>query len=892
MQKKWKIYLVPHTHWDKEWYFTKSTSNVFLVNNINKIYDYFKKNGSSMYKYVFDSQFSIVDDYREIYKDGESKIKEMVAADKLVVSPWYTQTDTFNVTGESIVRNMLTGVKESQKYGNHMKIAYMPDSFGFNANLPQIFNSFDMKGFIHWRGVKGEQIKDGVLNNWEGIDGSKILEYNLYKFGYTCGGNFLYDLFHDGYDKDDIKNNAKKLYHEMMNDNREILNHLKSVSLNTNGKILFPFGSDQMTFFENLVEIIDEVNKLDSENEWIITSYEEYIDLLKNEINVEDLKVLSSELRYGQFSRVHKTINSGRWDIKKGIKHLEYLIYDVVEPLNLAYAKLGGTYHKELIDKSLRYLFECQAHDSAGGCNTDDTNDTVVTRLNMGIDMMETLVTLLQRQIANVKNLQTNEFIIFNPKIEENKKELKMKVFSETQNFYLEDVNGQKIDFKLCDQVKIDAEKFEKKCDAQYQDSSKEKKVFWSDIIIPEFKMKPTSITKIKLVETNEKINYVVDERNTLENDLWKISFENNQFNLFDKKNNQNIENAFSIESDYDAGDSYDFSPKAYDQKATNVLKNAICKIENSNGFETLKVIYDYEVPNGLEGNEKITQKVEFKVWLSKDFIDFNFKLINKAKDIRWRFVLDTKLESTFANSDTAFGVIKRDYDYDFELKTWKEDEWNDYPTDIESVESVVWLENKNLKTGVFVNGCNEYQIIGTKREKIAITLFRAYSLIGRKDLLFRPGRASGIEQYPHDTPKANLIDKEILIDLRVAYNSEKNLVKEAKEWCTPSTYYQNQVLNKFFAKGQMFVLPTEKISSFNYGETLISDIPEINKDLVVSCFKKQYDGDKKIIRVYNPTTKVIDIKNLSNFNHLNLKEEVIEKRETINPNEFVTIEI
>ncbi len=41
-------------------------------------------------------------------------------------------------------------------------------------------------------------------------------------------------------------------------------------------------------------------------------------------------------------------------------------------------------------------------------------------------------------------------------------------------------------------------------------------------------------------------------------------------------------------------------------------------------------------------------------------------------------------------------------------------------------------------------NGVREYEIVGDGFNTVAVTLFRSFSHMGKTDLLYRPGRASG----------------------------------------------------------------------------------------------------------------------------------------------------
>ncbi|WP_342268655.1 hypothetical protein [Spiroplasma endosymbiont of Aspidapion aeneum] len=887
--KKWKIYVVPHTHWDREWYFTKATANTFMYINIEKIYNEYILKKDKFPKFVFDSQYSIIDDYLKYSPKSEEKIKNIIKDDKLVVSPWYTQTDTFNVTGESIVRNMLTGTKESEKYGNMMNIAYMPDSFGFNSNLPQIFNQFKMKAFIHWRGVKKEQLHKGVLNKWTGIDGSSILSYNLFKYGYTCGGRFLYDLFVNGYEKDNIKENALKIYEAISNDTKmHLLDELKEASKNTNNKILFPWGSDQIVCFENLENIIEEINKLDSENEWILTSYEEFIDEIVAEIKLYSLESLVGELRYGEFSRAHKTINSSRYDIKYLTKNLEYLIYKITEPLSLIYEKMGGTYYHELIQYSQKILFECQAHDSVGGCNSDVTNLSIIERINSATDNLLSLITYIHRQIANVNKNKDNDILVFNLEPFKRTLNTKMKIFTKFKHFEIVDSNNKKVKFEILDQDYVNADEFKTYNHThlkKYNISNNNESFYTTNILLKFENSSPMSINILQLKEIKKSpVRYM--NSNFIENEYFKIILENNNITLFDKIRNISFNDFFNLEANIDAGDLYDYSPDTMQERVISNYISASIIQTTSNTYPIIcfEMKYNIDVKNKLNNNAE--QKFNVRITLIEDNIDLDINVINTCKNIRWRIIFNTNISSSYSYNDTSFGKTKHKIGYEEEIKIWKKREWNDYPIDIEALESCCWLKNDKYNYAIFARANNEYQVVGNDKSKLALTMYRCVSYIGNNNLLYRPNRASGNSVFPLATPTGNL-EKELNFNFRVHITKdEDSIVSKSKQWCIFETYYQIQNINRFYKNGDMFVLPTQNIKKYN------NDLLDINidKDLVISCLKKSYDQKEKVFRIYNPTSREINIESLSKFSQMFANEkkmQIINK--VIKPNQFIT---
>lgn len=115
------VHVVPHSHWDREWYFTTSRSKIYLMNNLKKIIKTLEENDEFLY-FVLDGQMSLIDDYLSFCPEDKNRIIKLLENNKLI-GPWYTQTDQLLISGESIVRNLLYGINKSNEFGKYMNVA-------------------------------------------------------------------------------------------------------------------------------------------------------------------------------------------------------------------------------------------------------------------------------------------------------------------------------------------------------------------------------------------------------------------------------------------------------------------------------------------------------------------------------------------------------------------------------------------------------------------------------------------------------------------------------------------------------------------------------------------------------------------------------------------------
>ena len=136
------------------------------------------ENGSLQGPFQTDGQAIILEDYLEIHPERRALIEQHVKEGRFVVGPWYVMPDEFNVSGESLIRNLRLGREIARDFGGIPSSAgYMCDIFGHISQMPQILDGFQIPAAFLWRGTN----TDGKRNLiWEGADGTEIA---VYRFG-------------------------------------------------------------------------------------------------------------------------------------------------------------------------------------------------------------------------------------------------------------------------------------------------------------------------------------------------------------------------------------------------------------------------------------------------------------------------------------------------------------------------------------------------------------------------------------------------------------------------------------------------------------------------------------------------------------------------------------
>ena len=165
------VYIVPHTHWDREWYATFETFRAQLVELWDKLLALTETDPD--FRFLMDGQTVVIDDYLEVRPRARARLDGAIRRGQIQVGPWYTLPDEFLVSGETLVRDLQRGIASAEAHGGSTRIGYLPDSFGHAAQMPQIYRQFGFRHAAVWRGVPLEI--DRVAFTWEAPDGSRIL---------------------------------------------------------------------------------------------------------------------------------------------------------------------------------------------------------------------------------------------------------------------------------------------------------------------------------------------------------------------------------------------------------------------------------------------------------------------------------------------------------------------------------------------------------------------------------------------------------------------------------------------------------------------------------------------------------------------------------------------
>lgn len=176
------VTLVPHTHWDREWYLPFEGFRERLIPVMDELLDLLDRRYPHFH---LDGQTALIDDYLAVRPEREPEIRRHAQAGRISVGPWLTLVDEFLVSGETIVRSLELGLERARELGGGDLVGYLPDQFGHIGQMPQILRAAGIDNAVVWRGVPAAI--DRTVFRWEAPDGSEVLAEYL-PFGYSLGG--------------------------------------------------------------------------------------------------------------------------------------------------------------------------------------------------------------------------------------------------------------------------------------------------------------------------------------------------------------------------------------------------------------------------------------------------------------------------------------------------------------------------------------------------------------------------------------------------------------------------------------------------------------------------------------------------------------------------------
>ena len=633
------MYVVSHSHWDREWYLSHAKHNFNLVRTMDKLIEVLE-NDDGFKSFHLDGQIIVLDDYLAVRPSMRARVQKLIDAGKLKIGPFYILQDDYLLSGEANARNALVGLRETEKYGKPTMIGYFPDTFGNIGQMPQILRGFGIDNAFMGRGtVVSSPDKLGSSEEffsefkWVAPDGSEVITEQFILW-YANGMELPED-------KEALKQRLTDLENAMARCTKTPC-------------ILLMNGCDHQPVQANLSKVIENARELGYDV--IHTSFEDFLE-----------KIRPYE---GEFAKIHGEIcqeesngfrslretASARIYLKQSSYRAGYLLESVAEPLSMLAEKEGFKYDDEMLHYAWKCLFENYPHDSICGCSVDEVHKKMETRFAETIDTIQSHIDLVGARLVQKFAKDKKSVLVANlyPKATAN--------YVECQVDFLE---GEEIP---ADPVLVDAKgnKYYPVVEdlGEMMEYSLPEDKFRQVFKVHRFNYRvygefaPLSLTLMTVENgVDETVRTLKVGDKCMENALVKVTFNaNGTFNVLDKASGKELTNQNSFTEIGDEGNEYEFFPKG---QLFDTLNDVAC----ISAYKVEKDHIAFKVINHLMQQDGTTVEIESIVALydNQKGVKVSVKFQNTCKDHRIRADFGWTTDFATHNSSGQFDLTTRD---------------------------------------------------------------------------------------------------------------------------------------------------------------------------------------------------------------------------------------
>jgi 2-O-(6-phospho-alpha-D-mannosyl)-D-glycerate hydrolase len=365
-----RFFVVPHTHWDREWYVPFEDFQLRLASVVDEVIEVLESD-PGFTCFTLDGQAIVLEDYLDARPENEGRLRALLDAGRLEVGPSYVLPDELLVGAEALVRNLLVGRAVCERFGARpAPVGYMPDSFGHPLQLPQILAGFGIDSFIFSRGL-GDQLDDlGVVFRWRAPDGSEVRAFQQL----PSYSNFSVA------DTDGAQARTAWIAERF------------GAALSRAGvhDVLLCDGDDHRRIRRDLPALCAELERRLPGTSFTIARYGDYVAA----VEPGDLPAWTGELLGSRLQNVLRGVNSARLYLKRANERAERRLLEVETLGGLRTLHTGHRFPTSDFRLAWRQLLKCHPHDSICGCSCDEVHRDMLVRY----ELLDRTVDQLQRR--------------------------------------------------------------------------------------------------------------------------------------------------------------------------------------------------------------------------------------------------------------------------------------------------------------------------------------------------------------------------------------------------------------------------------------------------------------------------------------------------------------
>lgn len=886
VKKDKTAYIIPHTHWDREWRYPIWKNRMLLIEFMDELLDTLD-NDSKYQCFLMDGQVAPIDDYLEVRPENKERLMKHIKDGKIAIGPWYTLPDLYPLDGESLVRNLLKGIRVSKRYGDVLKIGYNSFGWGQTSQFPQIYDGFGINFIICAKKVSEERAPESEFI-WESPDGTRVLTsrlgkfaranfyFNAYlyaKYGVNClspdfkyspklSGNAIHNASPSHLDEDFFMVSPKEGY-----DSALLQEGMKNAWHATDDTTLsdirlFLNGTDFSTSHPDLSSMIADLNESNPDVLFKNARLEDYAKDVHKHIDKSKLKIIKGELRDGPASDCSGNALSTRIYLKQLNKKAQNLILHKAEPLSSCANMLGIPFEQGLLNKAWIYMLQSHPHDSINGVTQDKTANDVEYRLNQAIEIGQVVADKAVSEI--VKNIDLSDYseeeqilVVFNSHPYPVSEVIEVNIATpQSESVWsmvaLDELGGalalQEIarDEKAYPVHDVAARPWPYLTDRHLCSLETGEVPAMGYKVIRFLPKSHFDRTHFYWIDMRKSIGQdIMKTNNVLENEFLKVEINpNGTLKMLDKLNNHVYDGLHYFEDTGDVGNYWAFYPPFHNQTYTTLTGNTQTWCEENGPLQaTIAIAYEIELPvrayeskAGIRGEskrseEKNTFKIISRITLKKGSrrLDISTSLKNNVNNHRLRVAFPTGIKAEFADASDHFAVTSRSSEpiRDKNGEFWPE---------MQTLPMQKFIDISDGKKGIaLINNClTEYEFKPDENNTLYLTLFRA---MGNMIVTWWEAVGEFADQH------GSQMNRDMVFEYSI-YPHKGN-------WDEGKVYVEAETFNVPLAPYHV----TGRHSGELAGKHSFMECD--NKNLVLSAMKKSEDNENIILRFYNPTQEI-----------------------------------
>ena len=801
------LHIIPHSHWDREWYLPFEKHRVRLVELFDRLIQVMEENEDYTY-YHMDGQYVVIDDYLEIKPHMRDRLLKLIRDGRIQVGPWYILQDEYLTSGEANVRNMLYGIKLCREIGAEpVETGYFPDAFGNISQAPQIVRGFGFDNAVFGRGLNDvgsdNQIikQNGITRSeliWRAPDGSEVMGIMF--------ANWYHNAMELPTDPDALRNRLASIV--ASTSRFALTNHLLGMN-----------GCDHQPIQMDLHKVIALANEVQDEVEVKQSNFKDYVEAVRP--YKDSFPVFEGEIN-GQLSAGSCPLictASAHVDIKQMNHDVQHLLERITEPVSLLSMLGGGEYPSDLLLYAWKKLMQNHPHDSICSCSCDEIYEEMKTRFAKAAACGEELRDAALDHLAVTVNTSAvdGDAAILVLSLEPNKSVVTVKANVDfdrtdpTTEIAVFDEQGREVPTKFTyipNQFTYTLPKDRFRQPRYVNRFAVEMQVESHGIGYRVFAVKKqTSAVKTA-------VRYA---ENAMENEFLSVKMNpNGTVDVTDKRTGRIYAGQNLFEDTRDVGNLYNYVQPDGDVAVTSADAKAEIVLHEVTPWS---VTFKVTVPMAIDADIATFVTLSDKV----DRVDFKTVVTNRAEDHRLRALFPSEIRTDSVFAEGQFDVVRRDIQ---PSPVWLN------PCNAQRVQAFVTLESDTGREALMVanRGLCEYEVLRDGHNTVAVTLLRAIGEIGDWGVFPTPlGQKKGTwtleySLIPYDT--ANRADA--------------------------------------YAAGYTFSYPSALAIGTTKHEGVLSAAADYvrfdNEHIRMTAFKKAEDRDAAILRLFNTTAESVTL--------------------------------